>query len=559
MSDSDPFSTHEVLNQSPIFGDIDLYASDQVLSEAIHREGGEGAAGRLRSFGALAGSRDMLEEGRLANESPPRLRRFDEKGRPLDIVEYHPAYHRLMATSMAAGLHCSVWEHLATPGASPRPGAHVERAGAFYMAAQMEAGHCCPITMTSAAVATLIEEPAIARVLLPRILSRDYDRRIRPMTDKTAITIGMGMTEKQGGTDVRANTTRATPIANGGPGGEYLITGHKWFMSAPMSDAFLVLAQAPGGLACFLMPRLLPDGSANPIRIQRLKDKLGNRSNASAEVEFARTSAWMIGEEGRGIATILAMVTLTRLDCAVSSAGLMRLCLANALLHTRHRKVFGRVLADEPVMTPVLADLALEVEAATALAFRLARAFDHAGDEGEAAFRRLMTPVVKYLVCKTAPGFAAEAMECLGGNGYVEEGLLARAYRELPVNAIWEGSGNVMCLDVLRVMMKEPDAVESVLDGLAKSVAGDRRIATALERVRDILHRPRDIELNARAFVEGLAAVSAAALLRASAPQAVADAYVATRLEGGFARHYGVGLARADMKAIVARALPAGT
>ena len=439
-----PFSTHDVTNQSPPFEDVNLFASDRALQEAVAREGGGHALKQLNAFGLTCGSAEAFEQGRLANENSPRLRTHDQKGRRLDVAEYHPAYHACMETSFAQGLHSSVWAHLATPGEAPRPGANVVRAAAFYMAAQMEAGHCCPVTMTNAAVACLIQAPSLSAEWLPKILSRSYDRSFAPAGGKSSVLLGMGMTEKQGGTDVRANTTFAEPVNGGGVGGEYVLTGHKWFLSAPMSDAFLVLAQAAGGLTCFLLPRFLPDGSVNAVRLQRLKDKLGNRSNASAEVEFARAHAWAVSEEGRGIAAIMGMVTLTRLDCAVSSTGLMRLALANAIHHAEHRTVFQKRLVDQPLMGQVLADLALDVEGAVALSFRLARAFDRAEDPRAAAWARLMTPVTKYYVCKTAAAFAAEAMECLGGNGYVEDGLMARIYREIPVNAIWEGSGNVM-------------------------------------------------------------------------------------------------------------------
>ena len=382
------------------------------------------------------------------------------------------------------------------------PGANVARSAGTYMAIQMEAGHQCPITMTNAAVPALLLEPELAKWWVPKILARDYDKAFKPAAAKRGVTIGMGMTEKQGGTDVRANTTTAEPAGNGGPGAEYLITGHKWFMSAPMCDAFLVLAQAPGGLSCFLMPRFLPDGTVNALRFQRLKDKLGNRSNASSEVEFQAAHAWLIGEEGRGVPTIIEMVTCTRLDCAVGSAGLMRLALANAIHHCRHRTVFQRHLVDQPLMAQVLADLALDVEAATALSFRLARSFDRASDTHAAAWRRLMTPVTKYWVCKMGPALAYEAMECLGGNGYVEEGLAARLYRELPLNAIWEGSGNVMALDLLRVLQREPETVEIVLDDLSKAVSGDAHLKEHLGRVQGLLHEPRLLDRRGRDLAE---------------------------------------------------------
>jgi putative acyl-CoA dehydrogenase len=421
----------------------------------------------------------------------------------------------------------------------------------------MEAGHQCPITMTNASVPTLLIEPEIAKTWVPRILSRTYDKAFAPAAAKRGVTIGMGMTEKQGGTDVRANATTAKPAANGGPGAEYIITGHKWFMSAPMCDAFLVLAQAPGGLSCFLMPRFLPDGQVNALAFQRLKDKLGNRSNASSEVEFHGAHAWLIGEEGRGVPTIIEMVTCTRLDCAVGSAGLMRLTLANAIHHCRHRTVFQKRLVDQPLMTQVLADLALDVEAATALSFRLSRSFDRAAtDHGAAAWRRVMNPVTKYWVCKIGPALAYEAMECLGGNGYVEEGLAARTYRELPVNAIWEGSGNVMALDLLRVLQREPEAARIVLDDLAAAARGDTHLEAHLGRVQGLLQEPRMLDRRARDLAEALALLAAGTILRAHAPGAVADAFLATRLSGSARTTYGQGLDGADTRAIVDRALP---
>jgi putative acyl-CoA dehydrogenase len=425
------------------------------------------------------------------------------------------------------------------------------------MAIQMEAGHQCPITMTNAAVPTLLIEPEIARAWVPRILSRTYDKRFAPAPAKRGVTIGMGMTEKQGGTDVRANATTAKPARNGGPGAEYLITGHKWFMSAPMCDAFLVLAQAPGGLSCFLMPRFLPDGGVNALAFQRLKDKLGNRSNASSEVEFADAHGWLIGEEGRGVPTIIEMVTCTRLDCAVGSAGLMRLALANAIHHCRHRSVFQRRLVDQPLMTQVLADLALDVEAATALSFRLSRSFDRAADPRAAAWRRLMTPVTKYWVCKIGPAVAYEAMECLGGNGYVEDGFAARVFRELPLNAIWEGSGNVMALDLLRVLQREPEALEIVLAELAAAARGDTRLEAQQARTQAMLEEPGTLDRRARDLTESLALLAAGTILRAHAPAAVADAFIATRLSGAARHTYGQGLSGADTRAIVDRALPA--
>ena len=549
-----PFSTHEVTNQPPPFEDVNLFTSDRALVETVEREGGGTAAKRLAGLGIVTGSREAFERGRLANEFPPKLRTHDRQGRRLDVVEFHPAYHALMDVSFAEGLHSSVWSHLGPTGGARDSGAHVIRAAGVYMSAQMEAGHGCPITMTNAAVPTILLQPDLAKEWLPKILSRTYDPTFEPMLGKMSATIGMGMTEKQGGTDVRANTTRAEPAGAGGPGGEYIVTGHKWFLSAPMSDAFLVLAQTKGGLSCFLMPRFLPDGGVNAIRLQRLKDKLGNRSNASSEAEFHGAHAWAIGEEGRGVPAIIEMVTYTRLDCAVASAGLMRLALAHALHHAGHRQVFGKRLAEQPLMVQVLADLALDVEAATALSFRLARAFDRATDARAAAWRRLMTPVTKYWVCKIAPPLVAEAMECLGGNGYVEEAPLARLYREVPVNAIWEGSGNVMALDVLRVLQREPEIAETVMEELGQACGDDAHLKAAHARLMAILHEPRLLDARARALVEGLAVLAAGTILRAHAPSHVADAFIATRMGVLPRQTYGQGLDWAEVGKIVARA-----
>jgi len=546
--------TDEIPNQSPPFVDINLFTTDAALQEAVEREGADYALEQLAEFGAVCGSAEALERGRLANEYPPRLKTHDPKGRRLDIVEFHPAYHACMARSMAEGLHCSSWEGDQTGSAAAA--ANVARAGAFYMAAQMEAGHCCPLTMTNASVPTLRLQPELANEWVPRILSRRYDPAFRPAAEKASVTIGMGMTEKQGGTDVRANTTLAQPVANGGPGGEYILSGHKWFFSAPMCDAFLVLAQAPGGLSCFLVPRHLPDGTVNALRLQRLKDKLGNRSNASAEVEFHGALGWLIAEEGRGVPAIIEMVTYTRLDCAVASAGLMRLALAMAVHHARHRAVFGRLLIDQPLMAHVLADMALDVEAAVALVFRLARSFDRIEDERAAAWRRLMTPVTKYWVCKIAPVMIGEAMECLGGNGYVEENGMARIYREAPVNSIWEGSGNVMALDVLRVLQREPEIAQVVFQELAQAASDDRRLEAALDRIASLLHEPRLLDLRARELVEALALTAAGAILRIHGHPDVADTFIATRLAGPPRQSYGQGLEFANTTAILGRVLP---
>jgi len=446
-------------------------------------------------------------------------------------------------------LHASTWRDDGTRAAAP---AEAARAARFYMVAQVENGHMCPITMTRAAVAALAAAPDLRAALMPKIVSRDYDPRFRPWPDKTGTTLGMGMTEKQGGTDVRTNTTRAER-----EGAAYRITGHKWFMSAPMSDAFLVLAQAPDGLTCFFMPRFRPDGSVNALQFQRLKDKLGNRSNASSEVEFANAYALRVGGEGEGLRTILAMVQLTRLDCAISSAGMMRAATARALHHARHRAVFGKPLAAQPMMRSVLADMALEVEGAVALVMRLCRSFDLAGASPEEAARaRLLTPAVKYLVCKAAPPLTYEAMECLGGNGYVEADALARLYREAPVNAIWEGSGNVMCLDVLRALTRDRDASEATLDHLARDTKDLPGAADAVAVVRRTLAEG-GAEANARIVVERIAQLAAAAALKTSMDSGVADLFARTRLAGQRGVTYGTAaLDERDIASLLARVLP---
>ncbi|MDE1566932.1 acyl-CoA dehydrogenase family protein [Aquabacter sp. P-9] len=505
-----------VLNQPPPFADFNLAALDAPLREQA--AGGEPAPALLR-FGSTWGGADRLALGRLANENPPRLRTHDPQGRRLDLVEFHPSYHALMAESSVGGLSASTWQG----------GSHLARAARLYIVSGVEAGHVCPLTMTHAAPAALAAAPALLAEWLPRVRAGHYDGRFLPFWEKSGVTLGMGMTEKQGGTDVRANLSSARPVG----GGEYEVAGHKWFFSAPMSDAFLVLAQAPGGLSCFLMPRFRPDGSLNGLHFQRLKDKLGNRSNASAEVEFDRAFAWGVGEEGRGVATILNMVQMTRLDCAASSAGLMRMALAQALHHARHRTVFGKTLISQPAMTALLADMALEVEGAVALVMRLARAFDGAAmNPQEAARARLLTPAVKFLVCKLAPGFIYEAMEALGGNGYVEESPLPRLYREAPVNSIWEGSGNVVALDLLRAASREPEAARALLDALVKEAGG---LAGAHETALSLAARlaAPDRERQARSLAEGLATLAAAAALAERAPAPIAEAYAASRLRTG--------------------------
>ena len=542
------FPTHEVFNQSPPFEDVDLYAVDRPLVEAVAANGGASAQGELSEFGKHWGSAAMAERGRVANENTPKLRTFDARGNRRDEVEFHPAYHELMARSAHAGLHNSTW----TADGKPAGGAsEVVRAAKFYMAAQVETGHLCPITMTRASVAALAEQPDLLAKVMPVLGTRSYDRAFAPWWTKRGMTLGMGMTEKQGGTDVRSNMTRAER-----DGVAYRITGHKWFMSAPMCDAFLVLAQAEKGLSCFFMPRFTPDGSINAIRFQRLKDKLGNRSNASSEVEFHGVYAERVGAEGKGIRTIIQMVQLTRQDCAIASAGLMRSGLAHALHHARHRSVFQKHLADQPLMQAVLSDMALHVEASIALVMRLCRSFDRAPEDAkEAAHMRLLTPAIKYWICKSAPGFLYEAMECLGGNGYVEEGILARHYRESPVNAIWEGSGNVMCLDVLRALSREADAAVAVLRDLTEQTQGLPGAAEAGAFIGKAFRRP-DSERVARLAVERLALLAATAALNPISPRH-AELFAATRLAGNHASMYGaVELESRDISGLLERALP---
>jgi putative acyl-CoA dehydrogenase len=542
------FATHEVLNQSPPFEEVDLFAMDRPLSDAVAANGGAAAGKELSEFGQHWGSAAMAARGRIANENTPKLRTFDSHGNRRDEVEFHPAYHELMARSAHAGIHNSTWT---AQGKAAGGAAEVVRAAKFYMAAQVETGHLCPITMTRASVAALAVWPDLLAKVMPVISTRAYDPTFAPWWSKRGMTLGMGMTEKQGGTDVRSNMTRAVRDGEG-----YRITGHKWFMSAPMCDAFLVLAQADEGLSCFFMPRFRPDGSVNSIYFQRLKDKLGNRSNASSEVEFVDAYGVLVGDEGKGIRTIIQMVQLTRQDCAIASAGLMRSGLAHALHHTRFRSVFQKHLADQPLMQAVLSDMALHVEASIAVVMRLCRSFDQApGSQGEAAYMRLLTPAIKYWVCKSAPGFLYEAMECLGGNGYVEEGILARHYRESPVNAIWEGSGNVMCLDVLRALSRELAAATAVLQDLAKQSAGLPGTADAVSFIGNAFGRP-DSERVARLAVEKLALLAAAAALNAVSSHH-AELFARTRLALNHGSMYGaVDLAPVDIRGLLERALP---
>ncbi len=553
------FDTHEVFNQAPPFGDVNLLRCDPALREAVAREGAGWAADELDALGARLGRAEVLDLARLANANGPRLVNFDRSGRRIDEVEFHPAWHELMALLIGAGAHSAPW-------ADPRPGAQVARAAAYLLFGQVENGAQCPVTMTYASVPALRRAPRIAAKWLPKILSRDYDPRSLPVEQKRGALVGMGMTEKQGGTDVRANTTRAAEMAPleararfGDEGeGAWRIVGHKWFFSAPQCDAHLVLAQTDeagsAGLSCFFVPRWLPDGSRNAIRVQRLKDKLGNRSNASSEVEFCDAVGWLVGAIGRGIPTILEMGSHTRLDCVVGTAGIMRAALCHALHHARGRTAFGKPLASQPLMQNVLADLAIESEAATAFALRLARCFDHPDDPLESALGRLLTPAGKYWICKRGPMLGAEAMEVMGGNGYVEDGPLARLYREFPVNSIWEGSGNVMCLDVLRALGKNPQESRAALEAeLAPAAALDTRFAAYVARLGDDLGRAG--EAGARRIAERLVIAVQGALLLRHAPPFVAEAFLASRIAQDAGGAFGRLPEGLDVEAILARAL----
>jgi putative acyl-CoA dehydrogenase len=538
--------THDVENQAPPLTGYDVYAADLALVEGVERHGASWATDRLGELGRLAGTDEAQEWGRLANVNPPVLHTIDRYGNRVDEVEFHPSWHQLMEVAVGHGLHASSW-------VDDKPGAQVARAAGFSVWSQVEGGHGCPISMTHAAVPALRVDPALAEEWIPRLTSYTYDPGLRPPQDKAGSLAGMGMTEKQGGSDVRTNTTRAVPQSDG----TYLLTGHKWFTSAPMCDMFLVLAQAPGGLTCFVLPRVLPDGTRNTFRIQRLKDKLGNRSNASSEPEFEDTVAWRLGDEGRGVRTIIEMVMMTRLDCVIGTTSLLRACVAQASHHARHRQAFGGYLADKPLMRHVLADLAVESEAATTLMVRLAAATDAAPyDDKEAAFRRLGLAVGKYWICKRGPAAAAEALECLGGNGYVEDFPMARIYREAPLNSIWEGSGNVNALDVLRALGREPQALEAFIDECGAAAGSDARLDAALADVKRELADTSDVEIRARRLVERMAMVLQGSLLVRFAPPAVADAFCASRLGGDWGHAFGTLPPGVDAQAIVERATP---
>jgi putative acyl-CoA dehydrogenase len=554
-----PWQTHTVFNQVPPPGDVDVFSSNLPLVEAVEREGAGWVSERASELGRFVGATGgpQQEWGRLANENKPVLRTFDRYGHRIDEVEFHPAWHQLMRMGVEHELHSLPWT-------SEEPYPHTARAALYMTAMQAEAGFCCPITMTFAVVPALRAQPELAAEWEPLVTATTYDPRLIPASEKGSAITGMAMTEKQGGSDVRANTTVATPVNGGGAGAEYTIVGHKWFCSAPMSDMFLVLAQTEDGLSCFLLPRILPDGSRNAFHIQRLKDKLGNHSNASSEIELHGAWARMLGEPGRGVPTIIEMVGHTRLDCVIGSAAGMRVGVVNALHHTAHRSAFGKLLIEQPLMRNVLADLCLESEATTALAMRLARAYDEARADADAGedesdaqlFKRLATAVGKFWTCKRAPNHAFEALECHGGAGYVEESGMPRLYREAPLASIWEGSGNVMSLDVLRALMRSPRSLEVFFDEVEQAQGADARLDASVTKLKQQFTDPSTLEQRARRVVEGMALCLQGSLLVRNAPPAVADAFCAGRLsdEGGL--EYGTLPAGVDFEGIIERSLP---
>ncbi|HEY4453676.1 MAG TPA: acyl-CoA dehydrogenase family protein [Pseudonocardiaceae bacterium] len=537
-------ATHEVLNQVPPLVGHDV-AEDKTLLDGMSREGAAWAEDEVHELGRLAGTEQAIEWGRQANANPPVLRTHDRYGHRIDEVAFHPAWHELMTVAVENGLHASPWQ-------DPRPGAHVARAAKELVWSQVEGGHMCPIAMTDSIVPALRRNPGLAATYEPLLAARDYDFGLRVPTEKRGLIAGMSMTEKQGGSDVRANTTTATPTGDG----VYRLTGHKWFTSAPMSDLFLTLAQAPGGVSCFLLPRILPDGSRNTIMLQRLKDKLGNKSNASAEIEYDGAVGWLVGPEGKGVQTIVEMVNLTRLDCVIGSAAIMRAGLVAATHHATYRRAFGKELINQPLMANVLADLTVESEAATTIAMRLAGATDRlaAGDEQEAAFRRLALAVTKYWVCKRTPSHAVEALECLGGNGYVEESDMPRLYREAPLASIWEGSGNVAALDALRAMGRQPETLDAYFAEVDLAAGADHRLDEATERLRKDLANLDDIETRARRLVESMALVLQGSLLVRHGAPAVADAFCASRLGGDWGIAFGTLPTGINAAAILERA-----
>ena len=541
--------THQVENLSTDLVDYNMYRQDTALGEAVQREGAAWAQEELSAFGKMTGSADYLELGRLANKFIPELDSHDRFGNRIDLVSFHPAYHQLMKTAIEHGLHSSPWTE-------PRAGAHVARAARNYLHTQVEAGHGCPITMTFAAMPTLRLQTDLLGVWAPKVTARVYDPRNVPVEQKQGVTIGMAMTEKQGGSDVRPNSTRAYPTGSGGPGQAYELVGHKYFVSAPMCDAFLVLAQTSVGLSCFLLPRWRPDGTKNAMQVLRLKKKMGNASNASSETELRGALAWMVGEEGRGVRNIIEMVSMTRFDCMIGSSAGMRMATSQALHHCSVRSAFGKVLNQQPLMQNVLADLALESEAALTLTMRMARAMDRRDFEQEDLLVRLVTAVGKYWICKRTPNHAYEAMECIGGSGVMEDSMMPRLYREAPVNTIWEGSGNVQCLDVLRAISKTPAVIDAFFAEVAQArganAALDQLVAGLLKDLRNV----RDVEYRARDLVDRMALSLQASLLIRHAPSFVSDAFCQSRLQQAGHHNYGTLPSGVDCAAILARASP---
>ncbi|HSB96397.1 MAG TPA: acyl-CoA dehydrogenase family protein [Spongiibacteraceae bacterium] len=544
--------THTVSNQPPPLEDINLFELDIALRDGLQREGAAWAASQASRFGALMGNADVLKNGELANRYAPVLKTFDRFGQRIDEVEFHPAYHDMMKLGIEAGIHSIAWNNSSSTTDKGDGGGHVAHMALEYLLVQTEAGVCCPITMTYAAIPALQHQPELAALWAPKILSNHYDARMAPMAEKSGLTIGMAMTEKQGGSDVRANLSSATKVSDN----EYRLTGHKWFCSAPMCDAFLTLAQAPQGLTCFLVPRWLPDGTRNNFFIQRLKDKMGNRSNASSEIEYQNTFAMPIGGEGRGVKTIIEMVHHTRLDTCLAAAGLMRQAFVQAVHHANYRSVFEKRLIEQPLMQNVLADMALESEAALLLTLRIARAYDESRtDENAAIFARMTVAIGKYWVNKRTPNLVYEAMESLGGAGYVEESMLPRLYREAPLNSIWEGSGNVICLDVLRALLRTPASGALWFDEVA-DVAGDPRIAPTLQKIKQLLAQPEALEAQARQLVESMALVLQASLMLRHSPTVNADAFIAARLQNHGGLAYGTLPAGTGCAGILRRAWP---
>lgn len=543
--------THEVTNMPPHLGDQDLWASDKPLRVAVNREGGSQHAAKLQAFGKLMGTDDQFLKAEQANKFSPEMKSFDRYGMRVNQVEYHPAYHDLMATAISNEIPSFAWNN-------PGQGGHVTHMALTYIFSQVEGGVLCPMAMTYSAIPSLRMTPAIADEWIPRLRSTSYDPRDIPVQEKSGATMGMFMTEKQGGSDVRANSSVAVPLgAATGPGAEYLLSGHKFFCSAPMCDAFLVLAYTDAGLSCFLVPRWKPDGERNNLFLQRLKDKLGNKSNASSEMEFQDTYGIMLGEDGLGIRCIMEMVTGNRLYCSTNSAGLMRQALVQALHHTRHRSAFQKRLAQQPLMQNVLADLALEAEAALALSLRIARAMDESPDDpSAAAFARIGTTVAKYWNCKRAPSHIVEALECLGGSGYIEDSMMPRLYREAPLNGIWEGSGNIMCLDVLRAMFREEAAVPAFLTEVELGRGANTALDSSIDLLKGELVNPQDLEIRARSTTELMATTLQGSLLVRHAPKPVADAFCASRLSPRWSGSYGTLPSGTDFDAIIERALP---